>query len=74
MPDAVLQHLDYPLHLPVSLATANSDIVVDYIQPFAELCKASSKLGAVVHPNIVWLALLGNYIIIEKLSCASDLK
>ena len=67
MPDTILKHPDHPFYLPIGLTVANGDVVVDNAQLFAELCKAASKLHAIVCLDIVWLAQAGNQIIIQEL-------
>ena len=52
-PDAILKHPDYPFYLTIGFAVANGDVVVDYAQHLAELCKAAQKLGAIVCLDIV---------------------
>ena len=67
MPDTMLKHHNYSLYLPIGFTVANSDVVVDNAQPFLEPCKASHKLGAIVCPDVVWLAPKGNQVIIQEL-------
>ena len=63
MPDTILECPDHPFYLPVGLTVANSDVVMDDAQPFTEPCKAAHKLGAIVSPDIVQLAPMGNQVI-----------
>ena len=65
-PDAVLQHSDHPLYLPIGLAFASFDVVMDDPYPFTESCKAICKLGTIVHLDIVLLAPVGYYIIVKE--------
>ena len=64
VPDTILKHPNCPLYLPIGITISNGDMVMDDAQPFAQLCKAAHKLGAVVGLDIVWLALTGNQVII----------
>ena len=48
--DTILEHPDHLFYLPVGLTVANSDVVMDNAQPFAESCKAAHKL----RPLSVW--------------------
>ena len=59
-PDTILECPDHPFYLPVGLTVANSDVVMDNAQPFAEPCKAAYKLSTIVGPNAVQLAPMGN--------------
>ena len=59
-PDTILKYPDHLFYLPIGLAVANGDVIMDDAQPFAELCKTAHKLGAVVSQDIVWLAPTGN--------------
>ena len=54
--DTILKHPDCPFYMPIGFTVANGDVVVDDAQPFAEPCKAASKLGTVVCLDVVWLA------------------
>ena len=51
--DAIFKHPGHPFYLPIGFAVANSDVVVDNTQSFAELCKAAHKCGTVFCPDIV---------------------
>ena len=53
--DAVFQHLYCSLHLPIGLAIANGDVVVDNTLPFMEPYKAACKPGAIIYLNVVCL-------------------
>ena len=53
MPDAILKHLDHPCYLSIGFAVANSDVVVDDAQLFAEPCEAAHKFGTIFSLNIV---------------------
>ena len=64
MLDTILEHPDCPFYLPIGLTVANSDVVMDDAQPFAQLCKAAQKLSAIVSPDIVWLAPMGNQVVV----------
>ena len=66
MPDTILKHPDHPFYLPVGFTIANGDVVMDDAQPFTEPCKADFKLGAIISPDIVWLAPMGNQVIIQE--------
>ena len=48
MPDTILERPDHPFYLPIGLTVANNDVVMDDAQPFAEPCKATHKLSAIV--------------------------
>ena len=48
MPDTILEHPDRPFYLPIGLTIANSDVVMNNAQPFAQPCKAAHKLSAIV--------------------------
>ena len=67
MSDTILKHPDCPFYLPISFTIANGDVVVDNAQPFIEPCKAARKLGAVVCPDVAWLAPTDNQVIIQEL-------
>ena len=60
----ILERPDHPFYLPIGLTIANGDVVMDNARPFSEPCKAASKLSAIVGPDVVWLAPIGNQIII----------
>ena len=45
MPDTILEHPDCPFYLPIGLTVANSDVVMDDAQPFAEPYKAATNLA-----------------------------
>ena len=66
-PDTILEHPNCPFYLPVGLTVANGDVVMDIAQPFTELCKAAHKLGAIVGPDIAWLAPTGNQVVVQEL-------
>ena len=51
--DAILKFPDCLFYLPVGFAIANSDVVVNDAQPFAEPCKAAHKLGTIIYPDII---------------------
>ena len=51
--DTILECPDRLFYLPIGLTVANSDVVMDDAQPFAQLCKAARKLSAIVGPDIV---------------------
>ena len=63
-PDTILEHPDHPFDLPVGLTVTNGDVVVDDTKTFAQLCKASRKLSAIISPDVVWFAPTGNQVII----------
>ena len=67
MLDTILKHPDHPFYLPISFTIVNGDVVVDNVQSFAELCKAAHKLSTIVCLNVVWLAPMGNQVIIQEL-------
>ena len=67
-PDAILENPDHFFYLPTSIAVANGSVVVDDTQPLAELYKAAHKLSAIICPEVMWLAPMGNQIIIQELS------
>ena len=69
MLDTILEHPDHPFYLPIDLTVANSDVVMDNVQPLKKPYKAARKLGAIVGPDVVQLALMGNQIIVQELSC-----
>ena len=62
--DTILEHPDCLFYLPIGLIVANSDVVMDDVQPFADLCKTAHKLGTIVGLDIVWLAPTGNQVIV----------
>ena len=64
MPDTILERPDHPFYLPTGLTVANGYVVMDNAQPFAEPCKAAHKLSPIIGPDIAWLALTGNQVII----------
>ena len=64
MPDTILEHLDFPFYLPIGLTIANSDVMMNDAQPFAQPCKAAHKLSAIVIPYVARLAPMGNQVII----------
>ena len=66
--DAVLQCANHPLYLPVGFAVVNSDVAIDNAQPSAEPCEAAHKLVTIVHLDVVWLAPVGDHIIVEELT------
>ena len=57
--DTILKCLDRLFYVPIGFTVANSDVLVD-AQHFAEPYKAAHKLGAVICPDIAWLAPMGN--------------
>ena len=65
--DTIPYHSDHPFYLPLSFTVTNDDVVVDDDQPFTEPCKAACKLSTVVCPDVVWLAPMGNQVIIREL-------
>ena len=67
-PDIILKHPDYPLYLIIGFSVAIGDRVVDDAQPFAKLCKAAHKLGAVVYLNVARVSPMGNQIIVKEYS------
>ena len=67
VPDTILKCLDHPFYLPIGFIIANSDVVVDDAQPFTEPCEAACKLSIIVCLDIVWLAPMGNQVIIQEL-------
>ena len=67
MQDTVLEYSDHLFYLPIGLTIANSDVVMDDAQPFTEPCKAARKLSTVVGLDLVWLAPIGNQVIIQEL-------
>ena len=67
MLDTILEHHDCPFYLPIGLTIANSDVVMDNAQPFAEPYKSAHKLGTIVSPDVAWLAPAGNQVIIQEL-------
>ena len=56
----ILECPDHLFYLPIGLTVANGDVVMDDSQALTELCKAASKLGAIIGLDIAWLALTGN--------------
>ena len=64
--DKVLKHFNHLFYLPIGFTIANGDVVVNDAQPFTELCKAARKLSAIVCPDIVWLAPMGNQLIVQE--------
>ena len=64
MLDAILKHPDHLFYLTIGFAIANGDVVVDDVQHFVEPCKASHKLGTIIYQKIMWLAPMGNQVII----------
>ena len=72
MLDTILKHPDPLFYLPIGFTVANSDVVVDDAQPFTKLCEAACKLGAIVCPDVAWLAPTGNQVIIQELSSPPD--
>ena len=71
--DAILKHPDYLFYLPIGFTIANGVVVMDNAQPFIELCKTACKLGAVIYPDLVWLAPTGNQVIIQEPSSPPDM-
>ena len=65
--DIILKCPNHLFYLPIGFTIANCDMVVDNAQPFEEPCKAALKLSAIVSPDIAWLALMGNQVIIQEL-------
>ena len=63
-PDTILEHPDRPFDLPIGLTIANGDVVMDNTKTFAQPCKAARKLSAIVGPDIVRFALMGNQVIV----------
>ena len=63
-PDTILKRPDHPFDLPVGLTITNSDVVMDNTKTFAQPCKASRKLSAIVGLDIVQFAPIGNKVII----------
>ena len=66
--DTILEHPDRPFYLPIGFTVANGDVVVDNAQPFTEPCEAAHKLGTIAYPDVMWLAPMGNRVIIQILS------
>ena len=64
MPDTILEHPDCPFYLPISLTVANGNVVMDDTKPFVESCKAAHKLSAIVSPDVMRLASIGNQVIV----------
>ena len=62
--DTILEHPDHPFHLPIGLTVANSDVVMDNAQPYAQLCKAAYKCSTIVGLDIAQLAPMGNQVIV----------
>ena len=67
MLDTILKHPDHLFYLPIGFTIANGDVVVDDIQSFTEPCEATRKPSTIVCPDIVWLAPMGNQVIIQEL-------
>ena len=67
MLDTILKCPYCLFYLPVGFTITNGNVVVDNAQPFTELCKAACRLGEVVYLDVVWLAPMGNQVIIQKL-------
>ena len=68
-PDTIFKHPDCLFYLPIGFTIANNDVVVNNAQPFTEPCEATHKLSVVVCPDVVWLAPMGNQVIIQELGC-----
>ena len=66
--DAILNHPDCLLYLPVGFAAANGDVVVDNAKPLAEPCKAVCKFSTIVCLDIAYLTPTGNQVIMQELS------
>ena len=49
----ILKRSDCPFYLPVGFPVANSDVLVEDAQPFAEPCKAARNLGIAICPDVV---------------------
>ena len=60
----ILECPDHLFYLPIGLTVANGDVVMDDAQPFAQSCKAACKLSAIAGLDVVWLAPMGNQVII----------
>ena len=65
--DTILKCHDHPFYLPIGFTVANGDVVMNDAQPFTEPHKAACKLGAIVSPNIAWLAPSGKQVIVQEL-------
>ena len=63
-PDTIYEHPDCLFYLPIGLTVANSDVVMDDAQPFAQLCQAAHKLSTIVSPDVAWLVPTGNEVIV----------
>ena len=59
-PDTILEHPDCLFYLPIGLTVANSDVVIDDAQPYAEPYKATHQLGAIVGSSSASLPTLGS--------------
>ena len=66
MLDAILKHPNHLFYLPIGFAVTNGDVVVDDTQPFAELCQVACKLGANIYLDVLWLAPMGNQVIVQE--------
>ena len=55
---------DRPFNLPVGLTVTNGDVVMDDTKTFAQPCKAACKLSAIVSPDVVRFAPMGNQVIV----------
>ena len=62
--DTILKHLDCPFYLPVGLTITNGDVVMDDTKTFAQPCKATRKLSAIVHLDIVQFTPTGNQVVV----------
>ena len=67
MLDTILKYCYHPFYLPVGCTFDNGDMVMDNTRPFTEMCKAARKLGTIICPDVAWLALTGNQVIIQEL-------